>query len=701
ELARSAQNALARVATPAARVPTRASEVPSVDMSGDADPGQMNITFSASGQQTDRAASAASSEIHRDFGENDILPETPDAAPDMLQASKEARLASSGLGASGGQPADNKGAGAKGGTGGGVLPAGAMAAIDAEASPILHQRIGAERDQHSQGEAQYKTETQAAHHKARLDMAELEDSTQATQTEAQRGARNEVAAARLDWQGEIAEVQSDFRDKASQARGEHEQQIQAKELAGNREASEHIAEAERKAEVEKRKAENEAEDKKHEAKQESKGFWGWVKSRAKALVDGLKQAVNFIYDNLRKAVKALFEAAKKLALGAIELARAAIVGLIAAYGAVLKGFVSIALAAFPGIRDKIKQRIDQAVAKATEVVNKAAAALKSGVTAIVDFLANTIDKALGLIQDLYSGIFTVIGMLVSGELRELLARLGNLIDAAKTAPGQFETAAYEELLGGNLDQPLSPAELMAAGRRPPATGGQNAGPQARGEVATATGATSDTADSAGGTDLPGPPWTHDNVGVDQIATGEQLSPELTAQLMQMTGGDDGEVTFGESQDPGRSLEAMLGSPTQGQDQEQNHGENQTRTEGGLHSAGYDDGLTPRERAGIKWQAMKAGLSTWWSENWPLVLAGGVLGVAGFIAANILTGGAILAALPTLMTAVGYIFTGLMVAQLAGHLRDYLHKGWCGDIQGGGKSLAKGLAAGAIERDLLV
>jgi hypothetical protein len=32
-----------------------------------------------------------------------------------------------------------------------------------------------------------------------------------------------------------------------------------------------------------------------------------------------------------------------------------------------------------------------------------------------------------------------------------------LIEAAKAAPGQFETAAYEELLGGNLDEPLSPA----------------------------------------------------------------------------------------------------------------------------------------------------------------------------------------------------------------------------------------------------
>src|SRR5262245_22237869 len=42
------------------------------------------------------------------------------------------------------------------------------------------------------------------------------------------------------------------------------------------------------------------------------------------------------------------------------------------------------------------------------------------------------------------------------------------------------------------------------------------------------------------------------------------------------------------------------------------------------------------------------------------------------------------------------FAGLLAVQLAGHVRDYLSKAWNGDIQGGGKSLAKALAAGAVE-----
>ena len=351
--------------------------------------------------------------------------------------------------------------------------------------------------------------------------------------------------------------------------------------------------------------------------------------------------------------------------------------------------MSIALAAFPEIRDRILKRIDQAVNAATDLVNKAAEMLKKGVSAILDFLASTIDKVLGLIQDLYNAVFTIIGMIISGELKEILERLGKLIDAAKTAPGQFETAAYEELLGGNLDQPLSPAELMTAGRTPPASA---AAPDVAGGMQTEEG------DADGDAPLPGPPWTEDNVGVDAVATGEELSPELSEELLQMTGGGDGEVSFGASEDGSRSLKSIWGIDGQGQTsapgaQATQGAQGQT---GASEHATYTDGLTPRERAGVKWTAMKQGLASWWSQNWPYVLAGGVLAVAGFIVANILTGGAILAALPAIMTAVGYIFAGLMVVQLAGHLRDFLQKGWNGDIQGGGKSLAKGLAAGAIE-----
>jgi len=49
-----------------------------------------------------------------------------------------------------------------------------------------------------------------------------------------------------------------------------------------------------------------------------------------------------------------------------------------------------------------------------------------------------------------------------------------------------------------------------------------------------------------------------------------------------------------------------------------------------------------------------------------------------------------------MQVVGVVMGGVALANIAGHVGDYLSKGWAGDIAGGAKSLARGLAAGAVE-----
>ncbi|MBR8841046.1 MAG: hypothetical protein DSM106950_45625 [Stigonema ocellatum SAG 48.90 = DSM 106950] len=48
-----------------------------------------------------------------------------------------------------------------------------------------------------------------------------------------------------------------------------------------------------------------------------------------------------------------------------------------------------------------------------------------------------------------------------------------------------------------------------------------------------------------------------------------------------------------------------------------------------------------------------------------------------------------------------VFAADTIAKIGGYMRDYLFKSWDGDIQGGGKSLAKALAAGAIELIMLL
>ncbi len=647
-LAASARASLSAVRLPPAGVPT--ATTPAVPLEGEADPTRVDDAEAAARSDVGQARDAAQGATQADFGEQAIAP-APDAS--ILRPSTPLRDPPTVADSTAEPPA---------------LPAAAYAGLDAEAAAPLDAALAAERDRYAEGQAGFERDRAAALDDADGQIASAESDAAERQRDARRTAIDEVDGARADWQQEIETVDADARTAAEESRAEHTSRIDEERTSADREAAEHMREAEADAAAKTAEADREAAQKKQEAEEESDGFWGWVKAKAKAFIDGLKSVVNAIYDGLRAAVKAIFDAAKAIALGVIELARKVIVGLIAAFGEALKLIVRTALAAFPKLADKFCGLIDRAVERATAAVNTIAEGLKTAVAAIIDFVASTIDGLLSLVQGLYNACFTIIGMLVTGEWKAILKGVSNLIEAAKLAPDLFEIAAYEELLGGDLDQPLPAQTLIAAGRTPPTTEGGSAG----------VGAPSE---------MPQPPWSTANVGVDPVADDFPLSPELAADILARTGGD-GAVEFGHSDDADRDLSAMLGV-------------------GGPEAAGPapsaaapeaipDDGLTPQERAEVKWTLMKKGLAEWWDANWPFVLAGGILAVVGFIAANILTGGAVLAAVPVLLSALGPLFAGLAALQLAKHLGDYLEKGWAGDLRGGGKSLAKGLAAAAIE-----
>ena len=640
----AAAGALAAVRLPSEAVSTRFQSRPKMALGGDSDPGRMAGAKGAMEQEVGGAHRAALGEAGQDFGEGAIAPSEDS---EVLQA--QVSLAEpQGLDAPEAPVVE--------------LPPEMAAQVDGAAGPLLQGQMQAPVLEHQAGEQAFHAEKAAAHEQARADMAAAEQDAVREQLGAREGASAEVQAAKERWREEVDAVQADAQAQATKAHGEQQGAIEKRALQANSEAQAHLDDAEKKAAAHKKEAEAKAAKEKAKADQESGGFLGWVASKAKALVDGLKAAMNTIYDGLRAAVKLVFEAAKKLAEAAIELGRKAIVLLIEGYATLLKGILKVALAAFPKLADAACKRIDQAKAKATELVNKAAATLKSVTSGILDFLSTTLDKALGLVQSLYNGAFTLIGMVISGQWKEIVKGLKNLGDSAAQAPPQFEAAAYEEVLGGDMSQPLSPAEMALAGLTPPgaAQGG------------------------GGGLDeLSGPPWTQDNVGVEQVLSGLELSPELQEQLMTQTGGQ-GEVEFGQSNDPSRSMESILGLE-QGAD-----------TAGAGQEVVPDDGLSVSERAGAKWTIMKKGISDWWSKNWPLVLAGGVIGTAAFIAANILSGGAVLAAVPPILSVLGPLFMGLMAVQMGGYVAGYLEKGWAGDTQPAGKSLAKALAVGAIE-----
>jgi hypothetical protein len=652
ELASEAQASLDGVDVDVPPVALSAGERPSVDVTGEADPGQMDGAEEHSNQQMLAAKAHAAGQVNQDFGENEIFPEP---AAGHLKSKKTFSVRRTTLG-------KRKEAG--------ELPSEAVAGVNMGLGPVLAERVGEKKKEYDLEEAKFDRDQSQAHRDAEAEIARLDSETRKTQLQEQGDARKDVAGSRESWRGEIDNVEKDYKKSATTAAKEKREEIDTEKKKGEREANKQLHEAEQKAAEEKRKSEEQARLEKEKARKESSGFWGWVKSAASALIDGLKKAFNFIYDNLRKAVKAIFEAAKKLALAAIEFARRAIVLAIKGFGLLLKGFVSVAFAAFPGIRSRILAKIDKTVNTAVHLVNKAAAALKSAVTAVLDFLANTLDKILGLIQSIYNGIFTIVGMLIRGEFQEIIRRIGYLVDAAKTVPDQFETAALEELLGGNLDEPLSPMELMQAGIAPPGAHVEGSQPP----------------EKADNSELPVAPWSEKNVGVEEVEPNLQLSPELATDVTQRTGGS-GEVELAASAEESRTMAAVMAevSPTgaaKGEEREE--------------PKFPDDGLTPEKRAEIKWKAMKEGISKWWSDNWPKVLLGAAGALVAFIALNIVTGGAITAALPVILEIVGPLFLGQTILMLAERLKDYLELGWNGQIRPAGKSLAKGLAAGAIE-----
>ncbi|WP_013334513.1 hypothetical protein [Gloeothece verrucosa] len=652
QLAQSAQNALLSVQLNTQPINTKASQPPAVELTGEANPSQLENTQKNSQQEVTQGKLKAAKEINQDFGENKIFP-----APnkDLLKSNKElsAQL-----------PTIAKGGKAP------TIPGEIVGQLNQSLGPTLGEKIGEQQQQYITGKQKFAQDTAKAKSDSDKEIKNLTLTTAQTQTKEQQKAKAEVAQHKKEWQTELNKVDQQYQSEAKKASQEQKKKIAEAKQKGEKEAEKHLTESEKKAEQEKQNAEKEAAQKKQTTQKKSGGFWGWVKSKASAAIDGLKKAMNFIYDNLRKAVKFIFEQAKKLALAAIELARKAIVTLIKGFGEVLKGLVKIAFAAFPEIAKKINAKIDKAVNTAVKAVNTAADLLKKGVAAILDFLAKTIDSLLGLIQSLYNGILTVIGMIVRGEFGELLKRLGYLVEGAKAAPPQFETAAYEELLGGNFDEPLSPVELAQAGVAP---GGAKIEGNAQGAVAE---------------QMPQAPWSEANIGVDGVEQNMELSTEMSAELLDKTKGE-GELELAQANDSERTMDAVMAEAT---------GEKETEVKTGQTSEpkNFDDGLSPRKRAEIRWQLMKQGISKWWSDNWPKVLIGATAAIAGFIALNIVTGGAITAALPPIMSVLGPLFVGVTIAQIAGYVQNYLNQSWEGNIQGGGKNLAKGLAAGAIE-----
>jgi Domain of unknown function (DUF4157)/A nuclease family of the HNH/ENDO VII superfamily with conserved AHH len=312
-----------------------------------------------------------------------------------------------------------------------------------------------------------------------------------------------------------------------------------------------------------------------------------------------------------------------------------------------------------------------------------------------------------------------------------LSLLSNQISAARGAPAEFEGQMEEELLGVNLTTAL-PFELSAI----PVASLQNQF-QASG-----------LADSVAPNDAAlfnRTTYTDQDIGVNSQGTFEP-SDELQRSIVSRAGGgSEGTVEFGNSEDSSRTVHGILSemipansgdatgaadanatgtpsaSPPMSHEEEtemrlqqmmaQSNEEmaRQACTPPASEGARGPEGatgafpeeakfgpLTRGQRGRYTMNQMSSGMGHWWrcNRNWLIPTIIGVIIV--IVLAEILTGGAVTAALPAIFGALTPIMIGVAVLRASYYLGEYVYKSISGDIAGASKALARGFAVAAVE-----
>ena len=302
--------------------------------------------------------------------------------------------------------------------------------------------------------------------------------------------------------------------------------------------------------------------------------------------------------------------------------------------------------------------------------------------------------------------------------------LGNLLSAMTRVPDHIEGQFEEELIGMDLTEPL-PFE-----RPVPPDVSKNVSASIEAGVVPAENAPV----------LSSPNLTEGQIGVDTVAALE-LEPELVEDLRAQGGekefrgpadptrtiaGIQGELAGGvplgtsiyapESDSPPVSGATMslsgtpqVASASMSTDEQLEIFMNQpapdtctqekpAKAEGG---ASIPENLkigplTRGQRAHYLLHQIGQGIKTWFKCNasWLLPAIIGVIVV--LVALEILTGGAITAALPAVLDILAAIMIGVAAARVAAYTAEYVTKAVTGDVAGAAKSMARGLAIAGIE-----
>jgi hypothetical protein len=678
-------------------VSTSAGPRPTVDRTGAADVTKSEEKKQEADAQVRDARGRADGARAADFGEHDIAPVVP--GRERLRPRYELAQPPAASAAGGPTPA--------------VDPE-VQAAFDQQAAPMVAETAAEQRAQEAVDREEYRRRSDEVRAEGERQIADETKKSRAEQTALRNAARAEVQGERERWRTEDERADKAYSEKAETEKRETYRKVDEKAKSAEQEADQKLTDAEREAEAEKRAKEAEAARKKREAESRPRSWWDRVKGAVSSAFSALKRFVTKVFNELRAFVKKVINKAKALVRGLIELARRAIVGLIKAFGAALKLAVSLVLIAFPETARKARAYIDGKVNGAVSAVNAAADALKAACDKILDAVAAGLDFALGLLQKavlFYIELYEKLVML----LLDVLERIGNLVSAAKQMPDHFFGQVSEEVLGMDLTQPLPMERLKPLEPAEAAKAGGDAGAI---EPADARAVTK--------SEMPS-----EQLELDQPPLEEDLEPELLDQfdpqegkeveLGERTGPEFGlapaqEAAMGLPVAPGQATESnepagaapalAAGAGTDGglEQFKQNQDEDPCAAQPHVEAAGPSQipeemkigPLKPLERGAYMLDQMVKGIKKWFACNWGKLLAAAVAVLLGAILLNVLTGGAILAALPLIGQVVTAVMAVAAVARVLSYLGDYLVQGWGGAIAAAAKALARAIAIAAVE-----
>ncbi|ACL76730.1 hypothetical protein [Ruminiclostridium cellulolyticum] len=617
------------------------ADAPAVSLEGEADPSQTEDFNAEASQAVEEAKQKELTLLSNEFGEHNIFPKEDNS---ILKAKKTLQTK---------QTKINK-----------VnrtlnISADMEAQMNKSLAPDFKARVGEQQSKYSTGKEKFDTDVAAARTDSDNQITQLKEDSKNKQLEQQEGAKSEVERLKGQWKNEVDQAVSEYDKEAESETKSKTSEISKVKEQKDKEVKDKLKQAEKDASTEYKSAKKNADDTKKEKEKEhenKKKSWlekagDWLAEKANQFVEGLKKAVNFIFEGLRKAVKAIFEAAKAAVVGLIELGRQLVVNIIKGLGTILKGLVKAVFAKFPGIANKICGFIDKAVNKAVQVVNTIADGFKKGVSAIIDALADTVDALLGAIQYLYNQALNVIGM-IAGKLAEVMAGIARLGEAAEASLPHIEGKLWEQLIGADITQPM---------------GDEVSEPTPEVE------ATKSSADEK---------LTENDVEIENVETGE-IDPEL----LQDMNIKDGETKYVEGSKNPETVDSIMN-------------DFDSDKETGKTGNSFADGVKTRaENAAKLLDQIKGFVIKWLKENWLKLLLGVTAALGGVILLNILTGGAITAALPIILEVIVNVMNAASIIEAitgaAKNIATYLSQGWAGNIGVAAPALATALAIGLL------